>query len=106
MIIKALRPATQTLPPAGPAPKASDQALTPGLATTTVEFLQGTYADGPNWNNRLYKAACDMAARGIILDKATPALLSGAAPRSYTDLRQATATIQSAYSNERVPSRF
>jgi transcriptional regulator with XRE-family HTH domain len=77
-----------------------------GLASSTVDFISGVYANASNWNDRLFRAACDMAANGIEIDEAIPALISGAAPWTYEDEQAANATIESAYARDRVSSRF
>jgi hypothetical protein len=72
---------------------------------STREFLAGKYADGPGWNDRLFRAACDLCARDVPLAAAEPLLLAGARPDDDAEREQAAATIRSAYSAPRVPSR-
>ena len=43
---------------------------------STIRFLAGAYAHGPRWNDRLFKAACDLAGRGLPFDQAEPLLLA------------------------------
>jgi len=96
-------------PAVGPTPS-NRSARTPAPAagafsTETARFLAGEYADGPNWNNRLFTAACDLAARGFDVDEAEPLLLAGAAPRNQDEADAARRTVQSAYSAPRVAAR-
>lgn len=73
---------------------------------TTLAFLGGKHAEGPGWNDRLFRAACDLQARGIPLAEAEPELLAGACPWNQGEEELALRTIASAYSQERVPSRY
>ena len=42
---------------------------------STLEFLRGACANGPDWNKRLFRAACDLAGRGVPREEAEPMLL-------------------------------
>lgn len=76
-----------------------------GISRTTKSVLRGEYADGPRWNDRLYRAACDLAGCGVPLDEAMPLLITGAEPWDMTEEDKARRTIESAYSEERIPAR-
>ena len=73
---------------------------------TTKAFLTGTYAEGPDWNGRLFRAACDLAGRGMHQKKAGPLLLAGARPWDETNAEIARRTIESAFSEPREPSEY
>lgn len=77
----------------------------PYLAWVTQQFLRGEYAEGPDWNARVFRAACDLAGNGVNEQDATPALLAGAKPWNEQERVNALRTIASAYSIERVPVR-
>lgn len=108
-VCSALRAVTR--PPAQPPQLAAAPQRTPNSAMfcllrgVTREFLSGWHAESEGWNNRLYGAACDMAANGWGLEAATESLLRGARPRTEADRRAALATIHSAFSRPRTPSR-
>ena len=72
---------------------------------STRAFLAGTYADGPDWNGRLFRAACDLAGRGMPQEDAEPLLLAGAQPWDETNAETARRTIESAFGEPREPSR-
>jgi len=76
-----------------------------GICSETEKFLDGQYSQGPDWNGRLYRAACDLAGCGVPREKAEPALLFAASPWSPDDAGMALATITSAYSEERQSAR-
>jgi hypothetical protein len=76
-----------------------------GISSNTRQFLQGVYAVGPQWNNRLFAAACDLCGNGVPLEEAMPMLLAGAKPVDITEEDNARRTIESAYSEDRVPGR-
>ncbi len=76
------------------------------VAPSTARFLTGQYAEASGWNNRLFRAACDLHARGVPRTKAEPLLLLGVRPRTRDDGRAAADTIAQAYSETRIPSRF
>jgi hypothetical protein len=95
------------------APRSSPPIVQPGASVdlenaspSTREFLAGKYADGPNWNGRLFRAACDLAGRGVSQAEAEPALLAGANPWDETNAETARRTIQSAFSQPREPARY
>lgn len=73
---------------------------------STKKFLSGAYAEGPRWNDRLFRAACDLAGREVPLDEAEPLLLTGAQPWTRAEAELARGTIQSAYSQQREPGRY
>jgi hypothetical protein len=73
---------------------------------STRQFLSGAYAEGPRWNDRLYRAACDLAGRGVPLEVAEPLLLAGARPWDLDQEARAQATIDSAYGQPRAPGRW
>jgi hypothetical protein len=77
----------------------------PGICPKTQQFLDGVYSQGPNWNDRLFLAACDMAGCRISLDKSVSALMVGADPSTPEDRANALATIHSAFSRERQSAR-
>jgi hypothetical protein len=100
-IVNSLAPAAQ--PWTAPArPVAFDGEV----SRATREFLDGRFADGPGWNDRLFRAACDLAARGCRLEEAEPLLLAGARPWDDAEAAQAGRTIRSAYSQPREPARY
>ena len=76
-----------------------------GLASSTQRWLRRAYAHSPQWNSRLFRAACDLAGLSIPIEVAEPLLLRGAQPDTPADERQARQTIRSAYSVPRVPLR-
>jgi hypothetical protein len=80
--------------------------LSPGIARKTRAFLQGRFAHAGSWNDRLFRAACDLAGNCVPLDRALPLLLAGAAPWDEQEEAKAIATIQSAYSSSRIPARL
>ena len=74
------------------------------VGPSTAAFLAGKFADGPNWNDRLFQAACDSRGRGIPLSVAMPQLLHGARPWNDEEREAAVRTIESAYSSPRSPA--
>lgn len=75
------------------------------LARRTMLFLAGKYADGPDWNCRLFKAACDLAGNSVPKETATRLLLAGAKPWNSEEVENALRTIESAYSQDRAPAK-
>ena len=75
------------------------------VAESTKRVLSGEHAYEHGWNDRLFKAACDLKSRGVPFDKAKSLLLAGARPRTKSDAKQVAATTESAYSQDRAPSR-
>ena len=75
-------------------------------STSTIEFLRGIYAEGPNWNGRLFRAGCDLASRAIPYDQAEKLLINGARPWDDSEAEIARRTIASAFSEPREPSIF
>ena len=75
LIVEALQ-ARQSLPVSA---QVSADADLENASESTQDFLAGKYADGPNWNDRLFRAACDLAGRGMPQDEAEP-LLPGRSP--------------------------
>jgi transcriptional regulator with XRE-family HTH domain len=92
-------------PPAGNEPL-EELPLDFDCSPTTRRFLAGEFAKGPNWNDMLFRAACDLAGRGIPLEDAEPRLLAGAKPWNSSEEDNARRTIQSAYGTPREPARF
>jgi hypothetical protein len=76
-----------------------------GISPATAMFLTGAMANRPNWNERMFRAACDLCGRGWPLDVAESALLAGAQPWDAVQTEVARATIRSAFSRPREPSR-
>jgi hypothetical protein len=76
-----------------------------GLANRTRQFLAGMFANGPKWNDRLFRAACDLSGVGIPLHEAMLALLAGAQPWDRAEEEKARQTILSAYARSRLPGR-
>ncbi len=74
------------------------------VSDSTREFLSGAFADGSGWNSRLFRAACDLAGRGVALDQAELLLLEAARPWNDSERDQARRTIASAYSQSREPA--
>jgi hypothetical protein len=108
----ALAPADTTRPPLAratgptvPAPVPADAARAGEVGRSTARFLAGEYADGPNWNDRLFAAACDMAGRGFPVAEAEDRLLEGAAPRGPDEAEAARRTVRSAYARGRTAAR-
>ena len=73
-----------------------------GLSHATDAFLHGDCKDGPDWNGRLYCAACDLAGLRVTIDQATPLLIHGAAPWDERNLAIAVRTIESAFAEPRM----
>lgn len=96
-----VRPATA---PQQPTPVTTSLAVE--VSSSTATFLRGQYAEGPGWNERLFRAACDLHARGVTLDQAEPALLAGARPWSEAESETARRTIASAFSEPRTASQY
>jgi hypothetical protein len=106
-VIEALRDEkNRSVTIAGIAPTVGTAAEDWVVSDSTRKFLQGEFANGPRWNDRLFQAACDLRARGIPLAQAEPELLRGAAPWTQEDRDQAVLTIRSAYSGDRSPSKW
>ena len=79
-------------------------ALDSDVSPSTAALLVGKYADGPRWNERLFRAACDLAGRGVPLAVVKTRLLQGARPWDDQQREAAMSTIQSAYSSPRSPA--
>ncbi len=75
----------------------------PDVAPSTREFLEGLYAQGPCWNERLFRAACDLAGRQIPRQQAERLLLVGAQPTNDQNREIALRTIRSAFTEPRQP---
>ncbi len=75
----------------------------PPVSPSTRRFLDGVYADGPNWNQRLFRAACDLKGRGVPFEVARDLLLAGARPWDASQAAAALKTIASAYAKSRQP---
>jgi hypothetical protein len=105
-IAAALRPAPRPAPPPAAAEIAAvAKRITANVSRSTAAFLAGRYADGPGWNGRMFRAACDLVARGIPFAEAMPLLLEGARPWDLREREAAVRTIESAYAGAREPSR-
>lgn len=74
----------------------------PFITRATRQFLLAMYAAGPQWNQRLFNAACDLNRCGWTQSRATQLLIKGAQPWDQQQLINALATIDSAYSKQRV----
>jgi hypothetical protein len=98
-VLEALRPPSR----AAPAPPAVAVPADLGASPSTRRFLAGAYAEGPRWNDRLFRAACDLAGRGVELEQAEPLLLAGARPWGAAEEGAARRTIASAYDQPRGP---
>lgn len=77
-----------------------------GISYSTKLFLLRRFADGPNWNHRLFTAACDLAGNGVPLETATTYLINGADPWNDEEAHRAKQTIASAYSESRLPGQI
>lgn len=77
-----------------------------GISYSTKLFLLRRFADGPNWNHRLFTAACDLAGNGVPLENATTYLINGADPWNDEEAHHAKQTIESAYSESRLPGQI
>lgn len=71
------------------------------LSYKTRMFLRGHSQNGPQWNSRIFAAACDMAGNGFSFQVAIDALLRGAGPYNDNERATATRTVESAYSKNR-----
>ena len=80
--------------------------LVPGICRSTREFLTGKFAHSERWNDRLFRAACDLAGNFVSIERALPLLIAGAKPWDSAEEARAIATIESAYSQPRVPARL
>jgi hypothetical protein len=98
-VLAALRPSPRPAPAALAGPLPGDLAASP----STRRFLAGAYAEGPRWNDRLFRAACDLAGRGVPPEQAEPLLLAGARPWGPAEEDAARRTIASAYDRPREP---
>jgi hypothetical protein len=78
--------------------------IVPGISSRTRQFLSGTFAHSERWNSRLFGAACDMAGNGVPIERALPLLIAGAKPWDAQEEARAVTTIESAYSQPRVPA--
>ncbi|QDT16744.1 bifunctional DNA primase/polymerase [Alienimonas californiensis] len=99
-----VRPATAAPPTAMTAAHRLRVEHLPGVCRTTKRFLLGEFAEGPDWNGRLFRAACDLAGNEYDDAWAEAALLLGAAPWDAAEGEKALATIESALSQPRSPA--
>lgn len=101
-MLEALQPPPRVTPAttASPAQEVPDLDVSP----STRDFLSGVYANANGWNDRLFRAACDLEARGVPLEEAEPILLAGAQPWDSDEQDAARRTISSAYSQSREPA--
>ncbi|MCE9560817.1 MAG: bifunctional DNA primase/polymerase [Planctomycetes bacterium] len=100
----------EALAPSKPAPRPARRSqatmpVTGAFSPSTAQFLAGTYANGPKWNDRLFEAACDLAGRGYSFDEAEPLLMAGADPWNSDEAERASRTIQSAFAQTRSPGQ-
>ena len=102
-IIAALRPLPRSSPPLRPLAERVELAGTVDASPSTRAFLAGTYANGPGWNGRLFRAACDLHGRGMPQDEAEQLVLAGAQPWNDGEREAARRTIASAFSQPREP---
>ena len=107
-ILEALQPTPLPTMAARPAKPASSGAkpADAGMPPSTEAFLAGQFKDGPNWNDRLFRAACDLAGRGMPVGEAEPLLLAGAQPWNAEESAAARRTIESAFSRPRRAERL
>ena len=82
----------------------ADRLAAAGLCRETRRFLAGIYAEGPQWNDRLFRTAADMAGCAFAQRAATPLLIKGAAPWDDREKQVALRTIASAYDEDRQPA--
>lgn len=75
------------------------------LSRRTREFLSGVLANGPNWNCRLFAAACELNAFGFDIETSTKLLIAAAGPYDSTEEQNALRAIESAYARKRLPPR-
>ncbi|NQU26417.1 MAG: bifunctional DNA primase/polymerase [Candidatus Nealsonbacteria bacterium] len=101
-IVAALQP-PRPLPP--PTPSVGNVDIEDASPSTRA-FLTGAYADGPAWNDRLFRAACDLAGRGMTREAAEPLLLAGARPWDEANVEIARRSIESAFSEPREPAKY
>jgi hypothetical protein len=99
MILAALRP--QDAP--RPAASQVDVCYNIDASPSTLRFLAGADANGPGWNDRLFRASCDLAGRNVPQELAETLLLKGAQPWNPAEEEKARATILSAFSQARAP---
>ena len=76
-----------------------------GVCRATLQYLEGAYAEGPDWNGRLFAAAADLHGCGIDDEEAEALLLAGAEPWDGDEEEAARRTIASAFGQDRVPAR-
>jgi len=76
------------------------------ICRSTREFLAGDHADGPSWNDRLFRAAADLCGCRVPQEAAEGRLMAGARPRTREDEEAARQTIASAYRRDRLPARL
>jgi hypothetical protein len=92
-------------PPSVPAPPAVAPPAGE-FSPSTGRFLAGDHADGPGWNDQLFRAACDLHGRGVPLEEALPLLLGGARPWDEAEEENARRTVESAFARPRQPGRW
>ncbi len=103
-ITAALRPLPRPSQALRPRAEGLELAGTLDASPSTRDFHTGRYADGPGWNPRLFRAACDLHGRGLALEEAEPLLLAGAQPWNASETEAARRTIVSAFSEPREPA--
>ncbi|MFH5806238.1 bifunctional DNA primase/polymerase [Alienimonas sp. DA493] len=102
--VAGVRPAAAAPPTAMTAAHRLKVEHLPGVCRTTKRFLLGEFGEGPDWNGRLFRAACDLNGNGHEDAWAEAALLLGAAPWDAAEEEKALATIESAFSRPRSPA--
>ena len=98
------RPATAVPPTAMTTAHRLRVEYLPGVGFNTTRFLRGEFSEGPQWNRRLFNAACDLEANGYADAWGEAALLLGAAPWDSDEEQKTLATIASAFSQPRAPA--
>ena len=100
--IEALRERT----PRPPRPTSLDFACLDGICGSTVDFLMGDFAQHPQWQQRLWFAACDLHGSGYKVAETVWWLLEGAGAADDPEKREAALrTIANAYMKPRLSAR-
>jgi hypothetical protein len=106
VVLRALKPIPKAKPPSQSSAQFRKSVASVDAAQSTLAFLSGQYQNGPNWNAKLFRAACDLKGRGMPITEAQVLLLRGAGPWTRGDEDLALRTIASAYSRAREPGRI
>ena len=99
-ILASLEPSRTLVPSTTGEPPSVD------ASASTRAFLAGQHAEGSGWNDRLFRAGCDLAGRGMSREEAEPLLLAGARPWDESNAEIARRTIESAFSEPREPAKY